>query len=439
MDATRRETLERLLLGAGWAGLRALATGLPAGWFLGRRALAAPDDRAQFLIVSTSAGGDPVNATVPGSYGLEAAGAVYNPQPELAPTKLRLGAVDTVAAAPWAGLPDWALARASFFHHSTYTLSHSDEAKVLRLMGAAKRLSNGVINGEEMVVSICASELASRLGTLQAEPMSVADVHLSYDGRVLSSVPPTALKKILGARKGVLARLRQLRDRSLDDLAAQLKTGGAPPAQRRFLDEYATSQRQLRGIQEDLLTRLDAIAGDGADDQVKAAITLVLMKVTPVVAIGIPFGGDNHTDIGLKGEAAETVSGVRSVGALLSGLKAAGLEDRATFALSNVFGRTFRKSENGRGHNADHAVTVMIGRGLRPGIVGGLRALGPDADFGAAGIEVATGRAVPSGGDVTPDKTLESMGKTLGVALGVAESVMESRITGGRVVKAALT
>ena len=31
-----------------------------------------------------------------------------------------------------------------------------------------------------------------------------------------------------------------------------------------------------------------------------AAVTLIQMKVTPVISIHIPFGGDNHRDIGAR-------------------------------------------------------------------------------------------------------------------------------------------
>src|SRR5262252_9599742 len=76
---TRREAILSTLFGAGCVGLRALATGLPASFLLNpRRALAAaPADaacavaakaKAQYIIMSTSGGGDPINANVPGTY-----------------------------------------------------------------------------------------------------------------------------------------------------------------------------------------------------------------------------------------------------------------------------------------------------------------------------------------------------------------------------------
>ncbi|MEP7126864.1 MAG: hypothetical protein ABJE95_38390 [Byssovorax sp.] len=436
MNTQRRAFLFGLLAGGGLLGLRSLATGLPPSFLAEARAdTPPPPDTAQFLILSTSGAGDPLNTTAPGSYGHEAAGAVYNPHPELAPTPIQLGSASSIAAAPWAALPPEILARTAFFHNSTYTLNHSDEAKVLRLMGSAKRLTNGVVNGEDMAVSIYSKSLATRLGTLQVEPISVAQVGLSYDGRVLNSVPPSALKQILGGQKGVLGDLRKLRDQSLDQMRDKLKDSSLP--QRKFLDAYATSQAQVRAIQEDLLARLDSIKSDDPDDQISAAITLILMKVSPVVTISIPFGGDNHTDLGLGQEAAEVVSGVARVKGVLDGLGAAGLHDRATLALSNVFGRTFRDAKDGRTHNADHQVTVMIGKGVAGSVIGGIRDLGPGKDFGASAIDSSTGLAADKG-DVTTTETLESTGKTLGAALGVEVATLEARITGGKIIKAAL-
>ncbi len=436
MNTQRRAFLFGLFAGGGLLGLRSLATGLPMSFLADARAdTPPPPDDAQFLILSTSGAGDPLNTSAPGSYGHEAEGAVYNARAELLPTKIQLGATSAIGAAPWGTLPAEVRARTSFFHNSTYTLSHSDEAKVLRLMGSAKRLSGGVINGEDMAVSIYASRLAPRLDTLQIEPISVEDLSLSYDGRVLNSVSPSALKRILGAQKGILGDLRKLRDKSLDQMHEKLKDSSL--AQRKFLDAYASSQTQVRGIQDSLLARLDAITGDSPDDQINAAITLVLMKVSPVVTIGIPFGGDNHTDTGLAHEAEEIVSGVDRVSGLLAGLTSAGLQDRVTLALSNVFGRTFRDSKDGRSHNADHHVTVMIGKGVKGSVIGGLRDLGAGKDFGASPIDSSTGAAAAKG-DIPENQTLESMGKTLGAALGVDAGTLESRIKGGKIISAAL-
>src|SRR5665213_952181 len=78
MDPTRRRFLMNALFGTGLLGLRSLATGIPA-WILAdpRRALAGVRTRPvalrktvapQYLILSTSGDGDPLNCNVPGTY-----------------------------------------------------------------------------------------------------------------------------------------------------------------------------------------------------------------------------------------------------------------------------------------------------------------------------------------------------------------------------------
>lgn len=80
------------------------------------------------------------------------------------------------------------------------------------------------------------------------------------------------------------------------------KRAWGPAAQRAFLDKYASSQAQVRQISSDLIERLSSIDNDGAANQLKAALTLVQMKVAPVITVHIPFGGDNHDDVADDGE-----------------------------------------------------------------------------------------------------------------------------------------
>ena len=63
-----------------------------------------------------------------------------------------------------------------------------------------------------------------------------------------------------------------------------------------------TSEPQARNISQSLLGSLATIKDNTIDSQIMAAITLIQMKVSPVVAIHIPFGGDNHHDTGLAAE-----------------------------------------------------------------------------------------------------------------------------------------
>lgn len=165
------------LFGAGYVGLRALATGLPA-WFLlnprsaNAQSLAcaiAAKEKLQYLIISTSSMGDPINCNCPGTY--ENTAAVHPAQDTMKATALKLGSKSTTAALPWANtdaggkLKQTTLDRMCFFHHMTRSTVHGDQPKVMKLLGAT--------SGGEMVVSAYAKHLAGCFGTIQAEPVAV--------------------------------------------------------------------------------------------------------------------------------------------------------------------------------------------------------------------------------------------------------------------------
>ena len=74
MNFKRRSVLSTALFGAGYLGLRSLATGIPTAILAkGKRAFA--DDlscgdgsKAQYVVLATSGSGDPLNANAPGTY-----------------------------------------------------------------------------------------------------------------------------------------------------------------------------------------------------------------------------------------------------------------------------------------------------------------------------------------------------------------------------------
>jgi hypothetical protein len=424
------------LLGAGNIGLRALATGLPAA-FLSRPLAARADDyftcadktKAQYLIMSMSSAGDPSNANVPGTYDFP--DIAHSPDPRMAPAAINLGGKMVTGAQVWATLPQWVLDRTTFFHHATNTNNHANLGKVLGLMGATVR--------QEMLPAIIAKYTAPCFGTVQTDPVSAGagDV-LTIDGRSLPNVAPTGLRDLLTRPNTALNRLQTLRDQSIDEINQLLKREGTA-AQRSFLDSLAVSRTQARSLGTDLLDMLAAIKSDGADGQVTAAIALIKMNVSPVIAIRLNFGGDNHTDADLlKSEVPQHELGVARIVQLMDGLKAAGLEDRVTFAMANVFGRTLKKlGVAGRDHWASHHVTLMIGKPIKAGVIGGLEP--KSNDYYATGIDAATGAPVAGGGgDVPFAETLSAMGKTLGAAVGLRPEVLGQYIARGKVISAAL-
>ena len=434
MKISRRNALMSALFGAGYVGLRALATGLPiAALTRGSKAFAEGScidpAKAQFIIFSTSGQGDPINANAPGTYGVS--GIVHNPDPAMAATAMTIGGKSVQAARPWTTLAPAVLARTSFWHLMTNTPVHPKEPEVLRLLNSTQY--------NEMLPSLLAQQLAPCLGTIQSQPITIGartpSEGLSFQGQALPIIPPTALAATLTAPNGPLANLTQLRDQTLQQLDG-LYRATASSAQKKYLDSLINSQSEVRNINQDLLSMLSSIADDNIDSQITAAIALIKMKVTPVVAIHIPFGGDNHNDNGLTTESAQTQSGVQNINTLMAALGSAGLTDQVTFMTLNVFGRTLGPGNtDGRSHNQNHQVSITIGKGFKGGIIGGVGPVGND--YGALAIDSKTGKGTPSG-DIRPDGTLASFGRTALSAFGVDPAVIQTQITSGTVIPAAL-
>jgi hypothetical protein len=301
--------------------------------------------------------------------------------------------------------------------------------KVMSLLGGT--------TGGEMLPTILAAELGPCLGTLQALPLALGSVTLAAGGNVLPILTPTALRALLLKASSPLVNLRSVRDRHLDAVSAILRKDGTP-SQRRYLDDRAASRDQARKLADDAESIFSAVTDNGPVSQITAAVGLIRLKVAPVLSITLPFGGDNHADDGLQNEATQHVDSVAAIGQLMTLLDQNGLSDSVTFASLNVFGRTLlRKGTVGRDHWPRHAVSLLIGKRIRAGVVGGL--VPYQDDFTSVGIDSATGRPVDGGGDIPYEDTLGAVGKTIGTAVGIAASTLDAAITAGKPIAAALT
>ncbi len=435
MNQLRRRLLTTALFGSGFVGLKSLATGLPISWFRGGVAHAAETPPPNFLILSTLSSSDPVNANAPGSF---VPGTEHSPVPDLLPVDVTLGAAVAKGAKRWSLMPQDLRARTSFIHHRTYSNAHPEHGRVQGLLGSAKGPSG---NGQEMVSSLFAQENAAALGTIQLEPVPLGQELVTFQNRPLTNLRPNDLKSLFAEPEALAATLQQLRDAELGSMYADLKLNGNR-YQRALLDRYALSKEQARQLGDGLsglLARLpiDPAATNSPSDQIVAAVALITLKVAPVVTIHLPFGGDNHNDSDLADEAEQTLSSIGSLEFLWSELKAAGLQDQVTFASFNTFGRTLkRNTRGGRDHNGNHHAMLLFGPKIRGSVIGGIAAEGKD--FAATAFDSATGQSTPDG-DVPPAESLESAAKTLGTALGVAPEILEKRISGGKVITAALS
>lgn len=450
MNTNRRKFLMTSLFGAGCVGLRAVATGLPVKYFLDPDkafadtlppACQAAANTAQFLIMSIDQSASALNANVPGTYD---AFVVHPSAAEYAKAPITLAGKSYNGNALWKMLPQATLDRSCFFHASTQTTIHPDMPKVLGLMGATY--------AAEMLPSLISNNLASCLGTLQAAPVSLvgttAAEYISFQGRTLPNMNAIALKNILTQPAGPLTNLQSLRDKSLDAVWNRLKTSPyANTAQRNFIDSLATSRQQVRSISQSLLSNLSGIVSNDGDGQVAAAVALIQMKIAPVIVIRIGFGGDNHSDPNLQGEADEGMSadsptkptsGVPLIADLMAQLTSAGLQDKVTFATLNVFGRTLSQlGTAGRNHWAEHQVSVMIGSRIKGGVVGGLSLNSSLNEYTALPIDSASGQGNLNGDIPTPD-LLASFGKTLCHAVGLPQALYDQQISRGKAVTGTL-
>jgi hypothetical protein len=156
-----------------------------------------------------------------------------------------------------------------------------------------------------------------------------------------------------------------------------------------------------------------------------AAIALIQMNVAPVIAVHVPFGGDNHRDIALATETAETVSGVQTIVNLMAALQTAGLQDQVSFMTLNVFGRTLGPGNtDGRQHNLNHQVSVTIGKPFKGGVIGAIAPI-PLNDYGALAIDSGSGVG-STGGDVMAVDTLAAYGQTMLAAVGADPGTIAS-------------
>jgi len=229
-------------------------------------------------------------------------------------------------------------------------------------------------------------------------------------------------------------QLRSARDSTLDELNALFKQGGTRQ-QVAFLDALAASQSQVRKLADDLASALSAIKDNGVQGQALAAAALVAAKVSPAITLRIPFGQDNHEDANLYNEWFQATdhdgskTGVPGIQAVMDALAALKVQDAATFATMNVFGRTLSgtakvTARKGRDHFGNHAVMVMIGKNVSPGVTGGV-ALIANGVYGAAPI-----------GGVSRADTHIAAAKTLGTVLGIDASLLDKDFNDNGRVKA---
>jgi Protein of unknown function (DUF1501) len=479
MNISRRDALFGALFGGSMLGLRSLATGLPVKMLMNpKKAMAdmqaaqclGDPTKKQYIIFVTSGQGDPMGCDAPGTYddpstGMDLSTLVhpditqYNYMtPAASPfSPMSMPGKPYTAAGVWGQLAPWA-SRTCLCHIMTDTPVHPKEPQVLQLMGSTQY--------SEMFPSVLAKQLAPCLQTLQTQPLSVGALTpsegLTFGGQALPTIPPTALSATLTSQTSSayagMTKLQSLRDSTLQDMYSWYSDASqTTPAQKNFIDSMVTSQQQVLGIKQNLLSMLSGITANDNNGQITAAVTLIMMGVAPVIAVHFPFGGDNHSDpLGFKSEATEHQSGIAAFVQLLQALQTNGIQDQVSVVTLNVFGRTMAAYNTaGRQHNEYHQMSMMIGKPFAGGVIGGLAPVTSAGaittvgssnffDFGSLPFDLTSGLAQKNGGTganiIQPIDQLASWGATVLTAVGASPSQVTTAVTdpNAKVISAAL-
>lgn len=419
----RREALLGAIAAGGGLALRSLLLGLPTQ-FLTQRSMALT--QANFLVYSMNSGGCPINCNVPGTYVTG-----FDHAPEFAtPVMTQWGSQNHLAASCWSNLKNEIKKTSNIFNLRSLTNSHNQMGDVTNIFGSIESPEN---SSAEMLPSIIAHELAKQHKTQLNYPVAMSGP-LTVGGKNQKIYSPSSIKALFPSGvDAALANARTFRDQQLDLLYKDIKTNGTP-AQMRFMSNYVSSADEAKKLAGGLADALSSVTGNEEIDYMKTAAALLALKLTPVVTVGISFGGDNHADTDLVGEVARHKTGIASINSLYDSLKTFGIENKTTFALLNVFGRTTKvNGRGGRDHNGSHTIMYSFGAGVKGGVIGETQVGKFKSNFEVLDLNSATGKAM--GADITATQTLHSAAKSLMVATGIPESQVNKLVTGGKVVK----
>ena len=234
----------------------------------------------------------------------------------------------------------------------------------------------------------------------------------------------------------MLGNLQAIRAQTLDAFNKSLYANGVSQAQARFVQDMYTSEQSLTNVNQSLLSQLSSITDNAADSQIVAAVTLIQMGIAPVIAVHVPFGGDNHHDNGLtQFEGPQHLTGFDTLNTLLGMINTMSfpngmpLKDKVSIISLNVFGRTINNTNTeGRQHNPNHQVSFAIGAPFKGGLYGGITQV--SGDYGALPIVAASGAPGAMGatgtGIIDALDTLTSFGMTVATAVGVPAAAVQA-------------
>ncbi|MGH1486165.1 MAG: hypothetical protein ACRBCI_08080 [Cellvibrionaceae bacterium] len=353
---------------------------------------------------------------------------------------IRLGEQTVKASRVWSGLPQGFLNNLTGFWHQTGTNAHPEFPAVRRLMGALR--DDVIRNNEEELASAIANDIGAGVGATTSKPI-LLDGGGTFKGAPLAVFRPSNIKQLFGGDSRINVNPDQfsaLYTQTMDALYQNLKQNGTR-AQRTFLDQHALSRNEAVAIGDDLGGLLASVDGDDFESQLKTAVALFRLKVTPVVCVRHEFSRDNHQDTTLEDEATRTLASLNALANYWNTLVDNGLSDQVNFATLDVFGRTPHRSTRNGGRDHFNQMTLGLAHGsdFKGGMIGGLQAImqrGNERPV-ATGINSQTGGS--NNADIPSGSTLAAYGKTLMKAAGIDDERLEVRVPSGKVITGSFT
>ena len=400
--------------------------------FRSNRLLAAPGDES-YLIYSFDKAGGPINNNCPATYFNN--GNIVHPDKYKNPSSFKLGKVNVKAASPWAYLDQEIRDHLHFIHHQTRASAHNEAANVL---SSGNKIVSPSGFGSEMLPSAIGQ--MSSLNVISDFPIAMGgDWNITSGGTPVSKQSPRVIADKFSPLSEQEVRLQEFRDNAIDEIYKDVCKNGNIH-QKAFCDQYLINWDQARKLADNLKELLSQIEFDDSNKpNLAMAAALIAANATRVIAIEIPFGGDNHNDDKLSEEEEGLVTGTDELSFLWNKMKAFGVHDRTTVALQAVFGRTLgpKGNNSGRDHHGKSAVTVLLGAKIKPGVSGGIKLTGGQSGGNATGIKSSNGASTDSG-DIKAVDTLASACKTVARACGISASAINKTIRSGKIIESVI-
>lgn len=456
MSMNRRSFLTGGMAGILGVSFRSMLLGVPASFLL-NRAVYSGAVNPKFTIFAGSAAGEPANVNGPGAYpvdGNDLANRIVHPDPGEVNTNitdvingmpvdatdlansvdLSLGNQTVKSARAYQALDQGFLDHLVSFWHQSGANAHTEFGSVLKAHGALKGRDGSSV---EQLSTVIAEENSAVLGVLSNKPMILAGRPASGQytaaGVALNTYTPTLMRLLVSQSRLPLSvnEFDLVYNYTLNSLYKDLKQNGTPK-QKKFLDQSLLSRNQARSLGESLIDLLQDI-DNSQIGQMKAAVALIKLKVSPVIIVQHDFGRDNHTDRTLGVETRETFEALKAFSLYWDLLGEHGLTDSVLYANMNVFGRTLKRNVNGgRDHFGLFTHSFLHGVHLNGGIIGGMTA--HEDVVKASGINSETGRQ--ENANISEGETLMAFHASVLAAAGVPEERIRVRIPDGKVVSA---